>query len=380
MTNIDVDLVARARVAAELIAPRSSEIEEARRLPDDVVAALVDAGVFKLLVPRELGGAQTNVVTLLAVIEELSRADGSAGWCAMIGASSGLIAARLDDTVAQEVFAPTDARTGGVFAPTGMAVAVDGGVRVSGRWAFASGCEHTPWRMAGVLAEGAAGGPPVPQSVLFKADETRVIDTWSVSGLRGTGSHDLEATDVFVPEARRFSLFGPAKHPGLLYRLPVFGVIGSGVAAVSLGIARAALDDIVALAKKKTPLGAKRGIAHRELVQLSVAQAEAKVQAARAFLHQAARDLEAEVATHGQASLRGRALLRLAACHAATESAAAVDLAYQAGGATSIYAKHPLQRHFRDVHVATQHIMVSPTTTILAGRILLDVESDTSTL
>ena len=379
MTNIDGDLVARARVAAERIAPQSSAIEEARRLPDDVVGALVDAGVFKLLVPRELGGAQTNVVTLLAVIEELSRADGSAGWCAMIGASSGLIAARLDDAIAREVFSPADARTGGVFAPTGMAVAVDGGVRVSGRWAFASGCEHTPWRMAGVLAAG-ADGKPVPQSVLFKANETRVIDTWNVSGLRGTGSHDLEANDVFVPEARRFSLFGAAKHPGLIYRVPVFGVIGSAVAAVTLGIARAAIEAIVALAKTKTPLGAKRGIAHRELVQLSVAQAEAKVQAARAFLHQAARELEAEVEARGEASLRARALLRLAACHAATESAAAVDLAYQAGGATSIYAKHPLQRHFRDVHVATQHIMVSPTTTILAGRILLDVESDVSTL
>jgi alkylation response protein AidB-like acyl-CoA dehydrogenase len=380
MPTIDAEVLARARLAAETIAPLSQTIEDERRLPPEAVRALVEAGVFKLMVPKELGGAQTTAGTLLSVIEDISRADGSAGWCAMIGASSGLMSAFLDEAVAAEVYGPADAISCGVFAPMGRATKVDGGYRVSGRWPFASGCEHSSWRMGGVFVEGPEGQPPTVRSVLFSAEQTRVVDTWNVSGLRGTGSHDLEVSDVLVPDARSFSLSSPARHEGGVYRLPFFGVLASGVAAVTLGIARAAIDSIIALAKKKTPFGSKRGIAHRELVQLHVAQAEAKLRSARAFLYLSVRDAENEVEAHGKASLRGRALLRLAASHAATESAAAVDLAYEAGGATSIYAKHPLQRHFRDVHVATQHIMVSSTSKVLAGRILLDVESDVSTL
>ncbi|MGZ3422486.1 MAG: acyl-CoA dehydrogenase family protein [Polyangiales bacterium] len=368
---IDHDLVGRAREAAEAIAPLSSAIEAQRRLPPEAVAALARAGAFKLLVPRAYGGAETTGLTLLSVIEEIARADGSAGWCTMIGATSGLMSAWLPEALAKEVYGADDAITSGVFAPIGKAVATEGGYRVSGRWPFASGCEHSSWRMGGVMVEGEEG----PKSILFKAEETRVIDTWSTSGLCGTGSHDVEVNDLFVPRDRMFSLFSKPRHEGALYRMPFFGLLAAGVASVSLGIARAAIDAIVTLAKKKTPVGSKRGIAHRELVQLQIAQAEAKVQSARAFLHQAMAHVEA-----GSPDLRTRALLRLAASHAATESAAAVDLAYEAGGATSIYSKHPLQRHFRDVHVATQHMMVSSQSTVLAGRILLDLESDTSTL
>lgn len=354
-------------MAGETIAPLAESIEEARRLPSSAVDALVRCGAFKLLVPREYGGSETNGATLVAVLEEIARADGSAGWCAMVGATSGLMSAWLEPDVAKRIYGPDDAITCGVVAPTGRAVASDEGVRVSGRWAFASGCEHSRWRMGGVMLDGQ------PHSVLFAAEETRIIDTWTTSGLRGTGSHDLEVTDVVVPRDRVYSLFSKPKHEGALYRVPFFGLLAAGVAAVTLGIARAAIDSFVDLAKKKTPLGSKRGIAHRELVQLQVAQAEAKVQSARAFLYQAINDV-------AEGSLRARALLRLAASHAATESAAAVDLAYEAGGASSIYSEHPLQRHFRDVHVATQHVMVSSTSTILAGRVLLDVESDTGSL
>lgn len=357
--------------AAATIAPLAAQIEADRRLPPEAIAALQEAGVFKLLVPRALGGSEAPIVTFLTVLETIAAADGSAGWCAMIGASSGLMSRLLDESVARQVYEPADAITCGVFAPMGRAVRVDGGYRVSGRWPFASGSEHSQWRMGGVLVEGETlpNGAPHVRCVLFRADETRIHDTWDVSGLRGTGSHDMEVVDVVVPQERCFSFF-EGKQP----QIPFFGVLAAGVSAVAVGIARAAVDSIVALAKAKHPLGSKRGIAHRELVQLSVAQAEAKVRSARAFLHEAAEAAERDP------SLRNRASLRLAAAHATRESAAAVDLAYEAGGATSIYAKHPLQRHYRDVHVATQHVMVSSTATTLAGRILLDLESDTSTL
>jgi alkylation response protein AidB-like acyl-CoA dehydrogenase len=234
--------------------------------------------------------------------------------------------------------------------------------------------------MGGTIVEGdplLPSGAPNVRSMLFRASETRVIDTWDTSGLRGTGSHDFEAKDVFVEESRSFALITDTPRAASpIFTLPFWGVLAAGVSAVALGIARAAVDAAVALAKSKQPMGAKRSIAQRELVQLDVARAESKVRAARAFLFEAAR--EAEAADRG--SLKPRAILRLAATHAATESAAAVDLAYNVGGASSIYAKNPLQRHFRDVHVATQHLMVQKTIATTAGRVLLDLETDTSTL
>jgi alkylation response protein AidB-like acyl-CoA dehydrogenase len=371
--ELDSAAVDRARGAARIIAPLADATERGRRLPEEAVRALVDAGVFKLLVPRAFGGAEASALTLLAVLEEIARADGSAGWCAMIGASSGLMSGYLDEAVAREVYGPPDAITCGVFAPMGRAVREGNGLRVSGRWPFASGCEHSAWRMGGVVVEGEAP----TASVLFRADETRILDTWDTSGLRGTGSHDLEVHSVLVPAERCFSFTAErrARGEGAL-AMSIFGVLASGVAAVALGIARGALDAIHELARAKLPAGAKRSIAHRETVQLAIAGAEAKVRAASAFL----RESLAEAALEERPSLRSRAYVRLAASHAARAAAEAVDLAYEAGGATSIYAKNPLQRCFRDVHVATQHAMVGPLAATLAGRVLLDVESDTSTL
>lgn len=338
------------------------------------------AGVFKLLVPQTFGGSQAHPATMVAVIEEIARADGSAAWCTMVGATSGLMSMHLDEAVAREVYGPDDAVTSGVFAPMGRAVATDGGYRVTGRWPFSSGCEHSKWRMGGAIVMGEGGpaerlpnGAPDVRSMLFRADETRVIDTWDTSGLRGTGSHDVEVTDVLVPRERSFSLLtGAPTHAG--YTLPFFGVLASGVAAVGLGIARAAIDSFVAMAKSKTPPGSKRTLAHRDLVQMDVARAEAKLRSARAFLYEA---VEEAVAAP---SLLTRARLRLAACHAAEESAAVVAIAYKAGGGAAIYAKSPLQRYFRDAHVVTHHIMVNDVATTLAGRVLLGVESDTTTL
>ena len=379
---IDESLLARARAAAEEIAPLAARIEEGRKLPQAAVDALVRAGAFKLLVPRAYGGSQAHPATFLAVVEQIARADGSAGWCTMIGATSGLMSVHLDDDVAREVYGRDDAITCGVFAPMGRATPSGDGYRVSGRWPFASGCEHSQWRMGGTIVVGEAGpaellpnGAPDVRSVLFRADETRVIDTWDTSGLRGTGSHDIEVTAALVPRSRTFSLISEKpKHAG--YTLPFFGVLAAGVAGVGLGIARAALDTFIAMAKSKTPPGSKRTLAHRELVQLDVAKAEAKLRGARAFLYEAI-----EEAAAGEApSLAVRARLRLAAAHAAEESAAVTALAYHAGGGSAIYAKSPLQRHFRDANVVTHHLMVSATASTLAGRVLLDIESDTSTL
>jgi indole-3-acetate monooxygenase len=368
--DADPDRLAAARLAATAIAPLAAQIEAGRRLPPEAVRALATAGAFKLLVPRGLGGAEASMATLIGVLEEIARGDGSAGWCAMIGATSGLMAAYLDAEVAREVFGADDAVASGVFAGLGKATREPGGgYRVRGRWPFASGCEHSPWRMGGVTIDG-----PVPHHALFRADETRVIDTWDVSGLRGTGSHDLEVDDVVIPARRVFSLFDPPRVDGALYRLPFFGVLATAVASVGLGIARAAIDAFIAYATRPDPGGAPRPVLHREVAQLQLAQAEARLGAGRAGLLMASAAVEREVAAGGAAALPTRARLRIAAWHAATEAAGAVDLCYQLGGAASIRAASPLQRQFRDVHVVTQHAVVSAATASYASRALLGLD------
>ena len=385
MNGMDETVLARVRAAAERIAPLADEIERGRRLPAAAVGALVDAGVFKLAVPRVIGGGEAELPTLLATFELLARADGSAGWTAMIGAASGLMSIFLDDDTARHVYGPADAISCGVFAPLGRATrAAGGGLRVSGRWPFGSGCEHSQWRMGGVLVfDGEQPellpGTSIPhvRCVLFSAAETEIIDSWDVSGLRGSGSHDIAVRDVTVPAERCFSfLADKPRGDAPLYRMPFFGVLASGVAAVALGIARAAIDSLLALAAKKTIPGSRRTIAQRELVQLDVARADARVRAARAFLFAAV----AEAAQRPASDVQARAQLRLAACHAASEAAAAVDAMYNAGGGAVVYATQPLQRHFRDVHVATQHAMVSPQIMTTVGRVLLGLETDVTTL
>ncbi len=379
---VDPDLLDRARAAAKVVAPLAQRIESERKLPVEAVRALSKAGLFKVHAPRAYGGSEASMATGFAMLEELGAADGSAGWCAMIGATSSLMAAFLDGDEAEAMYGSPDAVTSGVFAPVGVATRAPGGFRVTGRWPFSSGCEHSSWRMGGTIVTGGEpdllpSGAPNVQCMMFPASDMRVIDTWDTSGLRGTGSHDVEVNDVFVPDSRSFSLLRDRpRHDAAVYRLPFFGILAVEISAVALGIARSAIDELIRLAQKKTPAGAKRSAAHRELVQLAVAEAEAKVSSARAFVREAVSEIE----DSPEVTVRQRARLRLAACHATTEAAGAVDLMYEAGGASSVYTKSPLQRQFRDVHVATQHVMVSKTIAILAGRVLLGVESATEML
>ncbi len=370
-------LATRASRAAAAIAPHVRLIESGRRLPPEVVDTLTTAGLFKALVPRDYGGGEHSVGELVEALETLAAVDGSAAWCAMIGATSGLISAYLPPETARELFADPHSISAGIFAPFGKARAVEGGYRVSGRWPFASGCQHATHVMGGVMI--AREGKPEMRSMVFAKEDVRVHDTWDVAGLRGTGSHDVEVEDAFVPEARTLSLFGPPRHEGTLYRQPLFGSLAAGAAAVALGLAGGALDELVTIAKTKR-IGPERTMASREVVQRDVGVAWGALDAARATLVTALDANAREVERDGAASLQTRARLRLAACHATKESAKVVDLAYEHGGGAAIYATSSLQRAKRDVHVATQHLMVSGTSATLAGRALLGLDGDYSAL
>jgi alkylation response protein AidB-like acyl-CoA dehydrogenase len=372
--------------ARDVLPPRireqADEIEKGRRLPPDLAKAFGEAGLWRACVPEEAGGIDVwHLNVLLSVFRDLARADGSAGWCAMIGATSGLIYAYLDTPVAREIVRnDPEFCTGGVFAPSGRAVLVEGGWRVNGRWAFASGCQHSTWLGLGVVTEVPGAGPDI-RGVLLPASDVEILDTWYVSGLRGTGSNDIAASDVFVPEERTYQLIGGTPFAGgTLYRFPVFGLLALGVAAVAVGIARGAIDELVALATQKTPSGSRRRLADRAHIQMEVAQAEAELGAAESFMiHEVG--LAWDEADEGiQPDVRTRARLRLVATHATRTAARVVDRMYDAGGGTSIYATSRLQRAFRDVHAATQHMVVAPATYELAGRALLGVETDLSQL
>ena len=378
--------------AAVALAPRiraaAADTERQRRLSPELVRALAAGGVFQMCVPRTLGGGEVDPATMIRTIEIIAAADGAAGWSAMIGATSGVASAYLAEDAAREIYgSDPEVVSGGAFAPLGRATVVDGGYRVTGRWPFASGCEHCAWLMGGsVVLDGGQprllpSGMPDNRLMLFPAAAVRIIDTWDVAGLRGTGSHDIAVDDCFVPAARSLSLISdPPRARGPLYAFPVFGLLALGIAAVALGIARRALDELVALAGAKTPTGSRRLLAERPVIQAEVARAEATLGAARAFLAETVGGAWERAQAAGAIETRERARLRLAATHATLASACAVDLAYGAGGGTAVYAASPLQRCFRDIHVATQHVMVAPATLELAGRILLGLEADTAML
>jgi alkylation response protein AidB-like acyl-CoA dehydrogenase len=385
--NAAGDLLQRIAELGDRIASFADENERARRLAPELVAELSGAGVFRMAVPKAIGGLETDVATIIRVIEAVARADGAAGWCAMIGASTGVTSAYLPRRAAEEIYGDPAAVTGGVFVPNGRALRVEGGFRVSGRWPFASGSPHCSWLQLGSVVVGADGperladGSINARSMVLPASDFEILDTWNSAGLRGSGSHDVSATDVFVPGEHSLSL--TADRPwatGPLYRFPVFGLLALGIAGVALGIARASIDSLRELAGTKTPTGSRRALTERSATQARLAEAEAELRSARAFMFEAVDDAWRAAAAGGEISLEQRALLRLAATHATRSSADVVDAMYDLGGATSVYTSSPLQRQFRDIHVATQHLMVAPPTYELVGRVLLGLQADTGSL
>jgi len=224
------------------------------------------------------------------------------------------------------------------------------------------------------------GGRPDVELVLFPREEVEVIDTWNVSGLRATGSHDIAVHDLTVPRDHAASVITRAPlSDGPLYAFPPFGLLALTIAGTALGIARAAIEDVIELAGGKTPTGSARSLAERPVTQTRIAQAEAVLLSARAFLYEAIATAW-DAAGRGAVSVDQRAALRLAASHATAASASVVDTAYDLGGGSSIYETSPLQKRFRDVHAATQHMLIGPSTWELTGRLMLGLPTDVAQL
>jgi indole-3-acetate monooxygenase len=359
-----VNVLEAARSLERLIRSTADEAEAARRYPRHVIQAMAEAGIFRMLVPREAGGQELDPLTLLDVVEEVSRVDGSAGWVAMIGSGAGFISGFVSAEVARQIFAdPLGCLCGNLGAPTACAAVVPGGYRVTGRWPFVSGCEHSTW-LSGLAVVG-----DVPRIMVFPRADGEIIDTWSVTGLRATGSHDVAVSDLFVPEERSFWWADGPKQPGPLYGVRFMLITH---AAHALGIARAAIDALIELAEVKVPTRSTALLKDRPLIQAQVAQAEALVQSARDFMWCATAEAWAALCAGRPVDGRQRVRLRLAMTHAVQASAKAVDLMWAAGGSSPIYTSSPLERCFRDIHVATQHAAVATLSWETIGKALFD--------
>jgi alkylation response protein AidB-like acyl-CoA dehydrogenase len=373
-------LIERASALARELAATT---ERERSLPRALLEQLRATGLMRAGVPAALGALEAPPATTLRGAEKIAQGDASAGWCVSIAATSSLLSAYLPAEGAAEIFTDPQMVAAGVWAPRGKAVPVDGGVRVSGRWSFCSGISHSQWLFAGCVLDDPQAGTngPLLRVVALPNAEIEILDTWHTSGLRGTGSHDALANDLFVPAHRILSLVdsGPRVNAPL-YRFPVFGFFALSIAAAALGNARGAIEDLTELAVAKTAMGSSRTLAERPATQAAVGEAEATLRAARSLYYEAIEEAWDAAQQEAPVAESLRLGLRLAATHAVRSCADVARSMYDLGGGTAIYEDSPLQRRFRDAHAATAHFQVNPAIWELTGRVLLGVPTRTEQL
>ncbi len=375
------DPVRRARQLRPLIEGAAPAIEQGRQVTAELQAALHEAGLFRLYLPRSFGGEEVQPATFVAVVEEIAKADASTAWCVAQASGCSLAAAYLDPDVAREIFGAPDAvLSWGPVGQNAKATNVDGGYRFSGTWPFASGSRHARW-LAGhcplVDADGKPrlwpDGKPMERTLLFPKSSATIHDVWHVVGLKGTGSDSYTVSDVFVPAPYSFTRESAddRREKGPLYRFTSYQLFGASFAGVALGIARAALDAFIAVASSKVPMLAIKPLRESASVQLHVAQAEARLQASRAFVFQTLEQMWETVARGDDFSMQQRATLRLAAVHAVHQCKEVVEMAYHLAGGTAIFENQAFERRMRDIHAVTQQVQSQISNFEVAGQVLL---------
>jgi alkylation response protein AidB-like acyl-CoA dehydrogenase len=359
------------------------ETERERGLAGELLSSLRASGLMMAGAPHEVGGLELPPAVALGCAEKIARGDASAGWCVSIAATSSLLAAYLPPEGRAQLFGDPQGIPAGVWAPRGKAKPADGGVIVSGQWPYCSGITHAAAFFAGCRVDDPhqpADAKPMPSVVGMAKGDLEVLDTWHTLGLRGTGSHDTRANELFVPSACVFSLFAGPVIDRPLYRFPVFGYFALSIAAAALGNARGAIEEFIALATHKVGQGSTRTLAERPATQVEVAQAESSLRAARAFYYEAVEAAWTAAHQDEPVPVELRNGLRLAATHATRTSAEVVRSLYDLAGGPAIYDESPLQRRFRDAHTATAHFQVNAASRELPGRVLLGQPASTATL
>ncbi|MCE7986394.1 MAG: hypothetical protein DYG89_34920 [Caldilinea sp. CFX5] len=379
-------LLDKVNEIAPLLHAHAEEAEQARQLARPVVAAMQQAGLYRMARAKAFGGLELDPVSIFQVVEAVARHDSAAGWNLQLSLAVDWLLAWLPDAGAAEILAENpDAILGTSFTPTCQAVEVAGGYRLTGQIPYVSGAHNCHWFMfTPILMDGDqprlhAPGIPMQRFMWLPATDAHVLDTWHTLGMRGTGSHDVAVADQFIPEQRTVPL-APLGQPGQayqgpLYRLTVWPPVAL-LAPPALGVAQAALDDLIEMAGKKTPRYTAATMRDRQVVQRQVAEAAASLGAGRAFLHQTFQ-ANWEAAMQGATPTLARKLqMQLAATYAVQAAAKAVDLLHEAAGASAIREQYRFQRYFRDIHTITQHAFICASRYESVGALMLGAQSD----
>jgi alkylation response protein AidB-like acyl-CoA dehydrogenase len=387
-TAIGISLLEAVKGIAPVIRENAAASEHDRRLSTQTVRAMQEAQLYRMCKPRAYGGLEVDAMTALRVFEEVARLHTAAAWNLQISVAGFSFGSWFSEEGASELLAlHADARLSGAFAPPGRAVPADGGYTVTGRWGFGSGGHSADWFIGGCLIYDGGGkeprkddnGRPIQVMTLFPAADVSIPDSWHTMGMCGTGSHDFVVDGVFVPqrraaELRPLSALPPSCSSPIYYLGLWFLVAALGPPA--LGTARAAIDALMELGRKKTPNYTMATVAERPVAQMQLARAEALVGAARAYLYEAVEEAWA-TASQGQFLEQAQKIkIQLATCHAVRSAADAIELVHAAAGTSAIREEQPFERHFRDIHVITQHAFSSAARFESAGKLLFGQTTD----
>ena len=372
-------LLAAARAIDPIVRGGADAADGLGCLTEDVIRAMQEAGAFRMTMPRSLGGIEADPVTQLKVIEAISVADSSAGWVAMIGSDGGYLAGNVGDELGAELYPDIDVLTAVVGAPSVMAEHVDGGFRLKGEWRFASCCRHATWIGGScLLTEGGKpiieNGRPLMAKAFVPMKDVEILDTWSTTGLAGTGSNDIAVHDVFVPERYVIRSGQAPKNPSPLYRYPM--MLMCNVSGVPLGVARRAIDELCSIARDKIQMPAMKPMCKDPFVQGRIGRAETQLAAARALMIETVAEMWDVLVAGEPLPLDLRSRFRMANLHCFHVAREVVGWMYDAGGSSSLYRPHPLERAMRDVSVMATHLLVKEGGYAEVGRVSLGLDPE----
>jgi alkylation response protein AidB-like acyl-CoA dehydrogenase len=382
----DPAVISLAEAVRPRVAAASDEIETTRRLPPELLDTLHQAQLFRLLLPRSSNGIETDPITFFHVTEAIAQADASTAWCLGQAGGCAMSAAYLDWPVAQAIFGddPKAVLAWGP-GPKARAIECDGGYRVTGIWAFASGGRHANWLGAHcpiLQADGSprldADGRQAERTMLVRTEDVTWTDIWNTVGLRGTASDQFALNDHFVRADHSMTrdFEKERRETGPLYRMSASNCFQIGFAGVACGIARGALDSFVDTARNKVPFGMRSPLRDNAVTQSGLAQAEVNLRAARAFVLQSMAEIWKDLCAGATISVEQRITIRMASTNAIAKAREAVDFAYHAAGATAIFENHPLERRFRDMHTVTQQLQARSSHFETVGAWMMGAASD----
>jgi indole-3-acetate monooxygenase len=365
LQDIGAACIARARGLIPLLQSAADRIETANELPPDVLDAMFDAGMFKLLLPRAVGGYELRPIDFIQCVEAIAEGDASAAWCMNQGSGCSMAAAYMAPEVARQIWVGRRDVVAWGQGPGAKAIRAEAGWRVTGTWSFASGSRHATWLGAMCPSFAADGTPlvrpdgkPWERTFMFRREQARIDDVWQVMGLRGTGSDNFTIEDLFIDDAHSLTReYEPERRQhGPLYSFQAMQLYASGFASVALGISRAMLDSFVALAQKKSQAWSADALRDNHAVQHIVSYSDAAWKAARAGLHRTVDDAWRDVTQTGVLSLEHRMEIRQAATYAIHVSRDMAHSVFHEAGSTAIFNNRPFERRLRDVNSVSQQL------------------------